>query len=575
MTTNYSIKARAKTLTKGNCLQFKVLMQQQPHEWRCLQRPLRRRRGEGCYVALVQAVRRGCFAVSPPEAFVVYIHNLMDPSLAGETLPLTSETPSSTPRAPKESILKTILLYSSSNIYRQFLGIFTAFIRPRLLSPELYGLWSLLGTIPNYTAYLQLGTRPAARYMIPSCRARGETERINAIKGGFYYGSALPNLVFALLLIAGSFWPGLELPESWGLRTMAAVVMLYWHYEYRVNILKGEQNFGWVTASNYVFTTASFILGVSLIWLFGIYGAYAALVGSLALTALYLRAKADEPRPHLFRWAIFSEMVRFGFPVLLFDLVQVALRSLDKFMVAGYMSQADLGYYGLGTMILGFIINIPGASREVIEPKLMQDFYRRPIEECLRDYFFKPLISTAFLVPLLIGAVLYGLPPLVHLLLPRYLQSIEPTQVLVIGSYFLALYYPARGIVVANNWQLRASLLMSLSVLVQAAAIRAAIALGWGLSGVAASCGLAYLCLDLILLLFLLRRYPVQFRGRSRRLFLPLLPFVIMCVLFFGLEIAFEQSGYHLLTESALKALCYYAVMGALLLLARKYRRHL
>lgn len=477
-------------------------------------------------------------------------------------------------KAPKDSVLKTILMYSSSNIYRQFLGVFTAFIRPKLLSPELYGLWSLLNTIPNYATYLQLGTRPAARYMIPSCRARGEDEQIEAVKGGFYYGSLIPNLGFAFLLMLAACWPGLERHEYWGLLTMAAVVMLFWHFEYLVNILKGEQNFRLVTASNYVYTTATFIFGIVLIYLFGIYGAYASLVASLALTAVFLSHKVREKRPRVFDQSIFMQMVRFGFPILLFDLVQVGLRSLDKFMVAGFLSKADLGYYGMATMILGFIINIPGVSREVIEPRLMRDFHHRPIEECLQDYFFKPLISTAFLVPMLIGAVLYGLPALIHLLLPRYTASIEPTQILVIGSYFLALYYPVRGIVVANNWQLKASAVMSLSVVVQLLAIYASIRLGFGLPGVATACGLAFFSLDLILLIFLLRRYPEPFRGHSRKVFLILLPFVLMCLCFFGLEFAFNTSAVHPLIIGTSKATVYYGVMGCLLLLARRYRRH-
>ncbi len=39
--------------------------------------------------------------------------------------------------------LGDIVLYSVSNIYRQGLGLLTAFVRPKLLSPELFGLWSL------------------------------------------------------------------------------------------------------------------------------------------------------------------------------------------------------------------------------------------------------------------------------------------------------------------------------------------------------------------------------------------------------------------------------------------------
>ncbi len=97
----------------------------------------------------------------------------------------------------KDSVLKNIVRYSSSKIFRQILRVLTGFIKPKLLTPELFGLWNILSIIPAYASYIHLGSRSSMRYLIPYHEAKKEEQKNSEIKGSVFYGSLyFENLFF-------------------------------------------------------------------------------------------------------------------------------------------------------------------------------------------------------------------------------------------------------------------------------------------------------------------------------------------------------------------------------------------
>ena len=86
----------------------------------------------------------------------------------------------------KESVTKNIVRYSSSKVYQQILSLLTAFIRPKLLTPELYGLWNILNIIPTYASYSNLGTFDIMRYMIPYHEGKKEHQKSLEIRDSVF-----------------------------------------------------------------------------------------------------------------------------------------------------------------------------------------------------------------------------------------------------------------------------------------------------------------------------------------------------------------------------------------------------
>lgn len=395
----------------------------------------------------------------------------------------------------KDSLAGNILRYTSSNVFQHVLGLGTAFIRPRLLAPSLYGVYNLLSVIPTYFSYGNLGSFDISRYRIPYHEARGEHEESLTIQASVYYGTLIINLVLtcAMVVVAlsGAFTPVIRS----GLLIMSLVVVVQWYHDNYVLMLKARENFARLSASIYVKAISSLAATALLTWRFGLYGALAASVLALVPVLLYLRVTVPIGKQPRFNGRVFLRLIRDGFPIMVYNFTVVLLNTSDRLVITYFLGYEQLGYYGVAIMAYSFLRQIPGRAREVLEPRLMRSVSGQSREEILREYLFKPLLTTAFLMPLLIGPAVLLLPAVIPLLLPKYAPGILATQIIVVGCYFLALSYVTRGIIVAYGWQVGGAVMMAAALLCNVALSIGLIKAGLGIAGVAAAAGLSQLVL--------------------------------------------------------------------------------
>lgn len=189
----------------------------------------------------------------------------------------------------KDSIVKNITRYSSSQVYRRLLRVFSAFIKPKLLTPELLGLWHILNLIPTYSQNAHLGSRTAMRYLLPNYEAKNKTDKILEAKGSTFYGSMYLNIFIAAIIIIISFKKGMSLEVRTGLFTMASIVVLQWYYHYYIGLLKAYHGFKLISVTNYIYANILFFLGIILIYFLNIYGVYLSVVISYIVVIFYIR----------------------------------------------------------------------------------------------------------------------------------------------------------------------------------------------------------------------------------------------------------------------------------------------
>lgn len=384
-------------------------------------------------------------------------------------------------------LLGTIVQYSSSNFYRQFLSLLNAFIRPKLLTPELYGLWQILIVIPGYAAYSSLGLNSMVRFLVPYHHSRNEGDRIREITGSVVYGSLAIKLAITFVLILIAVTVEMSLKVRMGLLTMACMVMMEWYVNYHMAILHAYQKFSLISAVNYLRATVAFIGSVILIYYFNIYGVYLAAILTISIVISYLRLKHPLRSFGRFTPSVFIDLVKKGFPLLIFNISVELVGSSDKLIIAALIGTEQLGYYGIAVMVHHFVMNIPVVTRNILEIKLMKNISKNSQEESLREFLLKPLVNTAYFMPFLIGPIILLLPVLIPLLLPRYTPGILPTQILTLGCYFFAISFVTRGMIVANNWQLQASKTVFAVLLFNVAASVTLVKMGYGIAGVASA----------------------------------------------------------------------------------------
>jgi O-antigen/teichoic acid export membrane protein len=430
----------------------------------------------------------------------------------------------------REPVLKNIARYFSSSMYQSIFGVINAFIKAKFLTPELLGLWSLLSIIPEYSSCSDLGSRTSMKYLIPYYEGKGEFQKNDEIKGAVFYGTLYASLIIAGILVLLSFKEEFDLKLRLGLLTVALIVLLGWHSSYYCTLLKAYQKFRILTLAFYLKTTAAFFLNVLLIYFFKIYGLYLSAILSLIIFNTYMRAKYPLKRSNPFQFRVYKGLFKKGFPLLVFSLGVLFITTSDRFIISYFLGNEQLGYYSIAIMVFSFFLSAPDSVREVIEPRMMENMGKSSKEDSLEKYFFKPLINISYFLPFLVGPVIFIFPVAVRLILPRYTDGILPTQIVIIGGYFLAVSYTTRGIIVARNLQIKALMIMILSIPVNIGLSIYFIKLGMGIKGVAIGTGISYFIFFISLLIFVRVKCNYAPKDWNSAISCICWPFPVMCI---------------------------------------------
>jgi O-antigen/teichoic acid export membrane protein len=400
-------------------------------------------------------------------------------------------------------LASVIVQYSSSRFFQLVLGAVTAFLRPRLLTPEQYGIWTLFELIPRYASYLHLGTRDTMRFFIPFYASRGDYDKTEMIKGSVFTSSLLINLLLSCLLIILSFNKGFTTEVRAGFFVMSLIVILLFFKEYYIALLRAYENFSLIATSTYLNTAALLVLTIPLLYFLKLYGLYITILSAYIIIVVFLRIKYNHGITYKFDFSTLKELFVKGAPIMVSDFSIQLITTSDRFVVSGLMGSTELGYYGIAILVVSFLIQIPGAAREIMEPRLMRIVENTSSEKVVNDYLLKPLINTAYLMPFIIAPVFILTPVIIPWILPRYVNGIVPAQILSIGVYFLALAYVPRAVIVANNLQLKAAAFLPFILVFNIVISVILVKRGLGLPGAAIGSSIAFVVLFLTLFLFL------------------------------------------------------------------------
>ncbi len=416
-------------------------------------------------------------------------------------------------RTPRkhDSIATNLAHYTPSVLFRNIVGVLNTLIRPKLLNPHGFGLWSLLSIIPTYSRYLHLGCRDYMRFAVPRLEAQDDDDAIRRIEISVFWGSLTPNIGVAIALLILASMNRFDTDVRAGLAVMAVLTVLTCVYEFYATLMKGHQLFRALSHGMYLRNTVQLVLSVFLMMHLGLYGLFIALPLSLIFGLIYLNRCCSFNPFGGFSRAAYFEMVREGWPLTAFTFLMTLMITSGRLLVAGWLTTEEVGYYALATLALRGMLNFPGAAREVVEPRMMQELDTLQSETMLDRYLYRPLVINACYLPLIIAPLYFLLPPIIEWLLPRYTPGIVPLQTVLLGFYFLAVFYPMRGIIVAHRQQKAAALLAGIGVLINIGLSLLALTAGFGIIGVAGANSASYAVLFFLMAGLLRQRQGIRF----------------------------------------------------------------
>ena len=424
-----------------------------------------------------------------------------------------------------------IVQYASSRFFQLVLGAVTVFLRPKLLSPEQYGIWTLFKLIPRYASYLHLGTRDAMRFFIPFYSARKDVDKSAIIKGSVFTSSLIINLLLSGLLVVLSLKQGTSPEVRAGFLVMSLIVLLHFFMEYYIALLRAYEKFSLIAASTYLNTVTLFVLTIPLLYFYKLYGLYVTVLLSYMVLVAFLRMKFSYCVPWKVDFGLLKELFIKGAPIMVSDFSIQLITTSDRIIVSGLMGSRALGYYGIAILAVTFLMQVPGTAREIMEPRLMRVVENSSSEKVAAEYLLKPLINTAYFMPYIIGPVFVLTPVIIPWILPRYVNGVTAAQILSVGAYFLALAYVPRTVIVANDWQLKTAVFLPFILLLNIAISVTLVKGGFGLNGAAIGSGIAFFVLFAAFFLFLSRRIKNKGSDWKKHVTGMCLPFPLMVFL--------------------------------------------
>ncbi|MBF0457451.1 MAG: oligosaccharide flippase family protein [Nitrospirae bacterium] len=401
-----------------------------------------------------------------------------------------------------ESLAKNITRYAASNMFQRACGIVNTFIKPRLLPPELFGLWNLICVLTSNASHAHLGTKTAMFYLLPYHKSRNETDIANAIKSAVFYGFLSLSILIAAGIWVYAFLGNLNRVEQAGLISAGVMIIVNSLFDFQFTEISADKKFKLISAVNYKRSVLALVLNAVLIYYLSIYGIYLATILSVLIMVIYLHMVSPIKLPEPFDKSIFLNLVKKGLPILIYNVSNDLISTIDRVIIAYFLGIKELGYYSITGMVFNFLIQIPSDAREVVEVDLMGNTSTNTREQTLDDYFFKPLTYTSHFMPFLLGPSFFLIAPFIYLALPKYIKGIVPSQILIIGTFFFALSYIPRGVIVAHNKQFIASIIICLLLGFNIVAATSVILMGYGTIGVACGNVVSFFILFMTLYLF-------------------------------------------------------------------------
>lgn len=442
-------------------------------------------------------------------------------------------------KGPTSSLLGDMTSFASSTLLRQAIGLVNSLVKPLLLSPENFGIWTVLSVIPTYAGYFDIGSRAGMRIQIPL--HDGDELQQEVCKSSVLFYTLFLHLAVAVGIVLTALFGPFDRLYSHGLLFVSVLVMTQWHYGYILSSEKGYANFGFVSKLIAFRALLGSALNVLLIWLFDIYGLFVATTLTAVLTVLWAMRVRPLPVWRHVSFPAFKSAMLQGLPLMLFALSSIVMRTLDRFVIVGMLGTQAVGYYGIAVMAFTFIMIAPGAAQEVVEPRVMSSVGAGRSREALDEFFFSPMLNLAYYFPLVVGLGILATPPMVEYVLPRYAPSVRAAQLLLSGSYFLALAYISRGILIGLGLVYRAVAYILVAAAFNLAVSVGLVKLGFGVAGVSAGSAMSYLVFLLLILHVIRKRFPIE-PGAWRRVFLALaLPFPVLASLCYGLILLSRQ----------------------------------
>ena len=382
--------------------------------------------------------------------------------------------------------------YSGLNSVSLVLLLSTALVLRRSLGPYLTGIWTGLELLPTYVGtYGHFGALTAAERELPFLLGAKRERDFDALKHTLFWfvNGVGVTLALALAVAAIALRSRVEAQTFAGMLLYAPILWAQLAATYYVVLYRARKRFGELSARQGGSNVIKAVLLVAGAYGFGLPGVLAVELAAALLLAIVLHAGLREPFSRAFDAALLPPLIAAGVPMVAGAVAFETLRGADQMMILARLGPTALGVYSLTSIVCSGLFSIPNVLSTVMYPRFQERFATTDSVQSLRRFVEVQLLVLADVLLAAIIVLYAALPPAIAAFFPKYIETVPPLRILLVGTYFLCLTPPAAQFLLTVHKQVRA---LFISVPAMLLALGAAyIGAGDGLAGVAAGVSIA------------------------------------------------------------------------------------
>ena len=392
-------------------------------------------------------------------------------------------------------------------------------IIPKILGPNLYGIYNGILILPDFLSHFHFGSLSALKREIPFCYGKNDFSQAQRIRN-LVFSQYLGTVLFSTFLIfcGITFWGSpryspLLIHSLW---LVCPLILLQSLVDaYLENLLRTDNRFDILSRSEIFKSLVGFLFMLILIWFWHLYGLIASMILASALKGGYIYYKSDYHFSLVWDFEELKRLLRIGFPIISGVILLTFFNSLDRIMIVRYLDAQQLGYYALGLTFSKFLLIIQNGAYSVLEPKIYRLYGETGEVGGLKKIVWEPILIMTLFYPLILGLAYLGFPYIIHLFLPKYVPSLVCTKIMILGSFFYIYTEGLYTFIVAINRQGLIIKITVLGILFSMVLNYFLIQKGWGIEGVALGIVGTNMIMGVVYLLFTVNHF---FRGWRERM---------------------------------------------------------
>jgi O-antigen/teichoic acid export membrane protein len=345
----------------------------------------------------------------------------------------------------------------AGTVVSNLLTVVRTFIIIRNLNPETYGVWNLFTVFLSYTIWFELGVLSGTDKLIPFLRGQSNLAEVVRMRNVSFTTMIILYLFLAAVIFVVSGTPaGLFPPEiSPSVRLLAIVAFLAAMQNYFLTLSRAEKKFGTISMTNGLFTLSVVIL-LPVLYLHmqdKLFATLLSFILAYSLSVLFcirssgLTFRLDLDVPTLKR------MIQAGYPLVFIGIGFVIFMSVDRWMIASYLTKWDLGLYAFGYTIGIMLYSLVAVVAYVLYPRMLEKIGEGHSGAYFRPHVYRALVIMSSMVAVSGCMVMISLPLLCHLFFPLYSDALNLTGILMAGFFFLSIATISGNFLVAADRQ--------------------------------------------------------------------------------------------------------------------------